>query len=207
MMERIKYHLSELIKRYTREEYYEDIKSARREYFGTIGQLREEEENFESQICCFDDWYLFNFSLRNGMTPVQDYLNAGCVEVEFRNTFEFPDYSLFEYRGRAIKGNFVIQNHLTGEKVRLIKDQSPVPLMKGEIFVGRVLSRGGEHFLMRGVTPFPDKIAPRLIKRAKQVRKHATPAEKNIFVNGLESVRIKWLEYGRPDPERFFVLK
>jgi hypothetical protein len=207
MMEKIKLHLAELIKRYTSEEYYEDIKSARREYFGTIGQLREEEENFESQICCFDDWYLFNYPLRGGLTPVQDYLKDGCVEDEFRNTFEFFRHSLFEFRGKGFRGNFTLQDLLSGEKISLVKDHPSIPLMKGEIFVGRVLSRGVEHFLLRGVTPFPDKISSRLIKRAQQVRKHATPAEKNIFVNGLESVRIKWLEYGRPDPERFFVLE
>jgi len=67
--------LEKILKTYSEGKYYEEVKSAKDEFFTRAGKVAEGSELFEGQMRAFLDWYMFDRPL-NGvdLCPVRRWI-------------------------------------------------------------------------------------------------------------------------------------
>lgn len=191
---------------YTSEDHYDYLLKAKDEYFSLTGSLNEDDDEYETKMNCFNDWYLSLFKPRGKeLTLWQEYAKEKELSDNLFETFSRPNYSLFEFLKFNFKKQVVIKDILHGKKLTLPKDHRPVGLIPGDLFVGRTLEFNGEPYLMHGLCLFPSDVKSVLTKEAKKIRKLSDLKEEEGFLLSLEKLKTKWKSYGHIDINKIFV--
>ena len=207
MLPEIQHWLDKILIEYTKGHHLESLIEAKQQYFELTGTLTEEDDEYEARMNAFNDWYLFQYlSKRKTKTVVKDYLEKNTVEDEIAKSLLTLNHSLFEYRGLNLFKKNVLEDVLHGKKITLPKDGLTIGIVEGDMFTGRLLTYGGQHYLLKGVCIFPESVKNTLRKESKRVRKLKDPLVEQTFLLKLEQLKTKSLRYGHIDMTKIFVV-
>ncbi|MBT3585442.1 MAG: hypothetical protein HN509_11095 [Halobacteriovoraceae bacterium] len=199
-------HLDRALQEYSEGDHYKTLIEAKDEYFKITGGANEEDEDYESRMSSFNDWYVLQFISRRGTrTVMRDYLEKQQPSDQVSESLLNVNHSLFEYTGTNMRKQLVLKDILHDKKVILSKDHAQPALLKNDLFLGRVLQFEGGAYLMDGKRIIPKEVRSILQKQAKKVRKLKDAKEEASYLLEVESLKTKWLRYGHIDASKIFV--
>lgn len=208
MNELIQEHYDKIISEYSIGDYYSVLLSAKDEYFDRVGKVDEEDDDYESRMSYFNDWYMTSFQLENeSATIIESYLKNRQVGESIAEALLSINHSLFEYVGKNMKKCHVLNDILHKKKIILHKDCPEIALLKKDIFLGRVLKFDGSYDLLNGKCLLPKEIKSILKKQAKKVKKMDDPQKEVNYLLDIETLKTKWVRYGHVEPSQIFVFK
>ncbi len=201
----IKHHLDKALSIYTSGDYYKILIEAKEEYFNKTGIAFEDDEDFESKMSSFNDWFLLQFISKRFERPfIREYLEAAQVKDDVALCLLNINHSLFEYTGKNFKGRHILKDILHDKKVELATDHTNPPMIKGDLAICRVVGFQNMNYLLEGMTFIPKEVRPTLKKQSKIVRKKDDPQQEYEFLIQLEKLKTKWQRYGHIDPDKIF---
>lgn len=215
MHESLRYLLEKVLIKYSEKDFYDQLLEAKDFYFQRTGKVFEEDEDYESRMAAFNDWYVLEYRPSNAdeqsPTFFEKYLSDHEALPEIIEAIKGTIHSLFEYTGTSFKGQHVLKDILHDEKIILAKTHPAPSLVKGDMFIGRIVKYLDEYYLYNGLRVMPNDAASILKKEAKKIRKahkkneegRAQSEEKFLFL--AESHKTKWQHYGHVNVEKIFV--
>lgn len=199
-------HYDNALGKFSNEENYQYLLEAKQEYFELTGKVYEEDYNFENRMNAFHDWYLLQFISKDGRAPaIEIYLRENEIEGELKRAFLEFNYTLMEFRGTGLRGNYILEDLIAGRKVSLAKEHVRLSMIKGEVFTGRLLKFENQWYLMNGLCVLPEEAVGIVKKQAKVIRKKKNYGKENMFLLMTESLNTKWQRYGHVDIKKIFV--
>lgn len=195
----------EALKTFTAEAFRPALLEAKELYFSQTGKVDEEDEDFETRMSSFNEWYLFDYVPGdNQMTFMKQFINDYTGSSELEQAFANVSFSLFEYRGKSFSGKDVLADFLAAKKMKLSKTHQSLPVLKGDLFIARILQFSGESYLLGAISIVPNGAKKMLSKEAKRVRKLDSLDEKNRFLLEVEKKKSKWKHYGHVEVTKIF---
>jgi len=205
MNELLKENFEKALSIYTTGVHYETLLEAKKEYFEITGQANDDDDDFEARMNSFNEWYVLQFiSKRGTRTVISDYLMNNQVDDNLARSLSSVNYSIFEYVGKSFRGADVLFDMLHDKKIKLTKAASLPSIIKDDIFVGRIITYGDDHYLLTGLCVIPKDVRAILKKECKRVRKLKNPNEELKFLLKVESFKTKWIRYGHVDATKIF---
>ncbi len=217
MHESLRYFLEKILLKYSDKDFYDRLLAAKEFYFQKTGKVFEEDEDYESRMAAFNDWYVLEYKIENDSTCFDKFCSENKTTPEIVTAIKGTVHSLYEYTGTSFKGLHVLKDILHDEKVTLAKNHSAPSLLKGDMFIGRVVNYLEENYLYNGLRVMPKDAASILKKEVKKVRKvYKKVAEgeekeklqsllESKFLFLAESHKTKWQHYGHVNVEKIFV--
>ena len=202
--ETLQSHLDIILHKFSQDEFYERLKEAKKKYFKIAGVVNEEDDEYESKMNLFNDWYLFHF-LETGLNSsyVNAYLKSVKLDQELDRSLRNVNYSLYQLISRK-QDKIKIKDHFSNIKFTLAQDNGPIGCVDGDVFIGRTLSIDNSFYLLKGMCILPKGIENVLKRRVKKIRRLKDPNLQYDFLLQLESLKIKWLRYGHIEAEKIF---
>lgn len=206
MHESLRYLLEEILTIYSQGDYYQSLLKAKEDYFLRTGMAFEEDEDYESRMASFNDWYVLQYLPdESGKTFFQQYIESHEVIDELVEAVNRTNHSLFEYTGTSFRGQHILKDILHDNKITLAKTHSAPSMVKGDIFIGRTTFFKEEFFLFYGLRMMPKEARSSMKKEAKKVRKLNDLKQELDFLFFTESLKTKWQRYGHVDVNKIFV--
>ncbi len=203
--------LEKILKTYSEGKYYEEVKSAKDEFFTRAGKVAEGSELFEGQMRAFLDWYMFDRPL-NGvdLCPVKMYL------FEFGKTMDPAErglvegitnsiHSIFEYL--KLRGHDVyVKDMVTKEKYVIENSEITMGFTKGDVFEGRLIPHDdkltfGESFIFH-----PTTCKSFIKKQIKQI-KYLDQKQRLKLIHKLSIMKLKTKQYAHIDEKHIYTDK
>ena len=179
---------------------------AKKEYISLTGRLTEEDDEYESRMNCFNNWYLFQREVKEGKTLLQEFSpDKEIVDEEMKLALTQIEHSVYEFSKVNLKRQIVLKDILHDKKIILSKEQPNIGLVVGDLFTGRLIKYKDEIYFLKGVCTLPQGIKSILKKQCKKIRKYNNPKEETAFLLQLESLKTKYLRYGHIEPSKIFV--
>lgn len=205
MIEELRRHYHQALIEYTSGEHYETLLEAKEEYFILTGKLLEEDDDYEARMNGFNDWYLLHFVSRKDIrTPIKNYLMKYGVDEALAHALLNVKHSLYEFLGEDSQKRVVIMDMLAHKKC-IVSDAHLIPtFIKGDTFVGRMVTVEGRHYLLDGQTVLPKDVKQLLKKEAKRIGQNDDPHQEFSFLFTLESLKTRWKRYGHIDAQKIF---
>lgn len=204
MESNIKTHLEEILRYYTEGNFYDCLLDAKSEYFILTGQANEDDDDYELRMHLFNDWYIFNYLLKNkGVTAVADYLRRDSIDQDIKTSLNSVNYSLYEYLGENFNGKKVIKDILHKKKYYFNSAFKMPAIYKMDLFTGRVITYNNSSYLMAGLCILPKEAKKKLTKEANNVRKLSNRNEINFLLK-VEYLKTKWKRYGHLAANKIF---
>jgi len=206
MHESLRFLLEKVLTTYSKDEYYETLLQAKEDYFIRTGKAFEEDEDYESRMASFNDWYVLQFqSDDSGQSLFEKYVESREVATELIEAIHTTNHSLFEYTGTSFRGQHVLKDLLHDKKETLAKTHSTPSMVKGDIFIGRTAFYREETYLYNGLRIMPKEAKSAMKKECRKVRKLKDPHQETEFLFFTESLKTKWQRYGHVDVNKIFV--
>ncbi len=206
MHESLRYLLEKVLSHYTEGDFYQNLLQAKEDYFSKTGKAFEEDEDYESRMASFNDWYCLQYQPDDtGRTFFQQYTLEHSVLPELIQAINDVNHSLFEYTGTSFRGQHVLKDILHDNKLTLAKEHSSPSMVKGDLFIGRTTLFKDEFYLFNGLRMMPKEAKKAMQKEAKKVRKLHSKREDLSFLFFTESLKTKWQRYGHIDVNKIFV--
>lgn len=197
--------IEEMLTKYSQGEYYDELLKAKTLYTELTGKLNDDDDEYESRMNLFNDWYLFNYRLQDGKRLVDDYIANHDFEEEFAKALLNVNYSLFQFKKTNFKKEVVLSDILHSDKVTLSKENPFSGLVEDDIFVGRVVVYHEKGYFLKGVCTLPQSVLSNLKKESKKVRKLNNVEEEEKFLLKLENLKTRSKNYGHLDASKIFV--
>lgn len=205
-MNPIKEHLDKALSLYTTGDYYKILIEAKEEYFNKTGIAFEDDEDFESKMNSFNDWYLLQFISKRFERPfIREYLESSQINDDIALCLLNINHSLFEYTGTNFSGRYILKDILHDQKVELAGDHPSPAMLKGDLAICRVVGYKNMNYILEGMTFIPKEVRTTLKKQSKLVRRKDDPHQEYEFLIQLEKLKTKWQRYGHIDPDKIFV--
>ena len=202
----VKEHIESALSIYSQGKYLDDMLEAKKIYFEQTGIANEDDEDFESRMNSFNDWYVLQFqSSHRTRTVMKDYLIEKEIDGDLKDSILNFSFSYFEYTGKSLRKCIVLKDYLNDKKITLPKNHYELGMVKGDSFVGRLISFQDESFLLDGLCVMPKEVTSIIKKQAKKVRKTESSEERDHFLLHLEYLKNKWQRYLHLDPNKIFV--
>jgi len=199
-------HLEALFDTYTDERHRSQVLKAKNEFFSITGAVNEDDDEFESRMNSFNEWYVFDFQdLDKEKTVVGEYIESNQLDSDLSQSLTEANHSLFEFMKFNFRKQMVLKDYIHDRKIVLSKDQPKMSLLPDDIFVGRVLQYKNEYYLLNGICVVPKEVKSILKKQAKKVRRLRDPQKELEFLLHLEALKLKWLRYGHVESHKIFM--
>ena len=196
MFEAIKNHLHLAIKEYSEGPLYDVLLMAKNEYFALTGIIHEESDEYEPRMNSFNDWFLFHYSpQKNGITVIQEYLAKNDLNEEIILSFASINYSLFEFKKINLRKQTILKDILHDTNIAI--HETSVGLIEKDLFIGRIITFKERNYLLKGICIIPYETKSACSKEAKRIRKLKSVHDDYYFLLGVESLKTKWIHYGR----------
>ena len=160
MHQLIKEHYDRAIAEYTSGEFYDTMIEAKKEYFELTGVLHEDEEDYETKMNAFNDWYMLRYVSKDGGPFMKIYIEKNELGEEFYNAFIRCNYSLFEYLDKSFRGAHVFRDILHSTKFSLAKGHRELPCSSTTSSSDGFLEYQKEYYFLDGMTLFPKRSNP-----------------------------------------------
>lgn len=194
-----------ILQDYESGENYDRLLSAKQSYIEITGVLHEEDDDFDSRMNCFNDWFVFNYELPSGEKVYEKYINQNDVDKEMKTILKSVRFSLFEFSKVNLKKQMVLRDYISDEKIALAKSHHQYGLLKEDVFIGHVAQIEHESYLLRGVRIIPSAVKSILKKKSKQFRKNANPRDIDSYLLKVENLKTKSSRYAHIEPVKIFV--
>jgi len=202
----IEEHLEKAREKYTSGVHYETLIEARKEYFEITGQVNEEDDDYESRMNAFNDWYLLQFVSRRGTrTVIKEYLTQNTIEDNVSKSLLTLNHSIFEFGDMNFSKKLILKDILHDNKIKLPITHPQLGLIKSDLFIGRVITYNEENYLLSGLCTLPKQVKSIIAKECKKIRKLKDPMREVEFLLKLESLKTKWRRYGHIDVTKIFI--
>ncbi|GEM_PF-464023 len=206
MHESLRHLLEKVLTQYSRDEFYDTLLKAKEDYFLKTGKAFEEDEDYESRMASFNDWYVLQYLPdTSGLTFFEQYTVGHEVLADLKESIEITNHSLFEYTGTSFRGQHLLKDILHDEKITLSKVHSTPSMVKGDLFIGRTTFYREENYLYNGLRIMPKEARSPMKKEAKKVRKLNDRKQELDFLFFTEALKTKWQRYGHVDVNKIFV--
>lgn len=205
MHEALRYFIEKVVTFYSKKDYYDQLIDAKEFYFAHTGKALEEDPDYESRMSSFNDWYVLEYKKSEGSNLIQKYIEEFNPASDLVDAVNSCEQSIYEYKGKGLLGSYALMDLLTKKKVKLSKTHSTPSLVKGDLFIGRVATYGGEVYLFNGLCVLPRQCRRTITKEIKKVVIHNDPALTDRFLLKTEEMKTRWLRYGHVNVERIFV--
>jgi hypothetical protein len=196
--------LDKMIQTYSQAEYYQDLLKAKAEYVRLTGTLHEEENEFESRMHSFNDWYLLHYVAQDGMRAFEREIANGNLDLELAKAFWDVNYSLFLFEEYNNKKKPVIKDLLHLDEITLASNSNELAVVEGDLFVGRIACYQNQHYLLNGICMIPSEVQSVVEKKAKKFWKLHNLDEDMAFLLKLEASKNKLLQYGHVGADHIF---
>ncbi len=189
---------------YSEDNNVEDIKKAKELFIKLTGHVDEESGDYESWLNSFNDWFIFNYDLSGGKTPLQAFWEKHKSRDEVKSALENANYSLFYFHKINFRKQVVIKDVLHDKKLILAKEHSHLALVEDDIFVGRMVEYDGGQYILNGLCTLPREVFSVLKKEAKKIQKLNNENEEINFLLHLERLKTRSLHYGHVQADKMF---
>ncbi len=204
MIESVMEHLGNALSIYSNGKHFDTMLEAKNLYFSLTGQIFEEDQDYESRMSAFNDWYLLQFVSEDGC-PIWNYVSDYNVEEKVSKALRTIKHSIYEYQGRTFRKQHILKDIVHNRKIVLSKRAVIPSLIKNDLFIGRVIETEGEYFTLSGLCLLPGEIKSILKKEGKKVRALNDTKKEVDFLLRVESLKTKWVRYGHLDAKTIFV--
>jgi len=204
----LSHHFQQALNQYSQGVHLENLLEAKKQYIDSAGRLNDEDPDFESKMCSFNEWYVFQFlSRRKTRTVISDYLqHHSSIPDEIGVALLSCRFTLFEFLGKNFLGKWQLKDWGTGKKISIKKREDLPAVLEGEIFTGRSLEYKGQQLLLEGVCVLPKSVNALALKTAKKVLKKKDKALWESFLFRLEFFHSKTKFYPHISAEKIFDL-
>ncbi|EPZ52007.1 hypothetical protein M902_1940 [Bacteriovorax sp. BAL6_X] len=204
-MEELRSILDDAVTKFSSNEYYDKLRSAKEEYFKLAGKLSEEDEDYESRMNGFVYWYITQRDFDDNGPLIKKFVNEISIEENQKDSMLGINHSLFEYRGQNLFKKHVFKDILHNTKFYIPKNEFTLQLVKDDLFIARTISYEGKTMLLDDISVLPYDARGPLVKESKKVRKLNDRKRDMQFLLRIESLKTKWRQYGHIDPKKIFV--
>ena len=175
MFDKIQKSIEIIINEFTSGDFFREVYEAKKEYFDYIGQVPEDDPNFENQMDLFMGWYLFDRPLReHQLPPVSLYYrkNLNTIERDFvpvykaLTEFKHSIYELVKVRTDSI----VIRDLGNGEKYDVDNAGGRLGFSRGDLFEARIIPVEDNFFFANGFCFHPKGATKFIESQMKKVR-------------------------------------
>ncbi|GAB4025114.1 MAG: hypothetical protein Fur0010_28310 [Bdellovibrio sp.] len=204
--ETLRYHFDRALQKFSSGKLYEELLSAKKKYFDSVGQINEEDEDFENRMNAFNEWFLLQYVPEGRETPfIEDYIAETQIESYIADSFRSVNHSLFEFTGKNLKRLYTVKDILHGNKIIMAEDVKDFPVLKGEIFLGRTLTFRDGTYLLPGLCLLPQESKGILKKQSRIVAKKKDKTLEQPFLFTVEKLKTKWARYDHVEISKIFV--
>lgn len=197
-------HLEKIFQDYTKDSYYDDMKTAIEIYQKKTGPFDEDSSEYESRMHSFNDWFIFSYRKNNSERVIDKYIRENELDYDLAKAFSTTNYSLFHFKKISFRKQVVINDVLQANKFILAKDSGELPLVEDDLFVGRSVKYKGQFYLLHGVCLLPRNTLSILKKESKKVRLMDDKKREENFLLQVEALKNKALQYGHIDSSKVF---
>jgi len=205
MNEPLRYFIEKVVTHYSTKNYYDQLIHAKNFYFDKTGKALEEDPDYESRMSSFNDWYVLEYKKEEGKSLIEDYIEKFDPASDLVDAVKSYCHSVYEFTGKNLFGRYVVIDLLSKKKIKLSKSHSTPSLVKGDLFLGRVATYGGEEYLFNGLCLLPRQCLRTILKETKKVVIHNDEELTKDFLFKTEEMKTRWLRYGHVNVERIFV--
>lgn len=200
--------MKKALDRYAIGVHYDNLIKAKEQYFGVTGRVIDDDEDYESRMNFFNDWYLLQFTPESKKNILmKDYLLDKKIDKDILKAFLNVNFSIFEYRGEGFFGGLYLYDILHKKKVALCKGHHRPGLLKDDLFIGRVIYINRDAYLLANVSMLPKEIKKILFKESRNIRKFKSSSVEVDFLMKLETLKTKWKRYGHIQADKIFTFR
>lgn len=190
---------------YTSGKYYETLVEGKKVFFEKTGKIDDDDDEYESRMIDFNEWYIFDFIPSKVNGPLmRHYIHHNDVGQEMAHAFGHVRQSLFEFKGKSLWGNFIFEDFLYGKKIKASKKTVLPNIIKGDLFLARVINFKGDYHLLGSVVTLPRDARPIFKKSARKVRKKNDMRDNEEFLLEVQRLKCKWKSYNHVDVKHIF---
>ncbi|MEW5854210.1 MAG: hypothetical protein AB2A00_35880 [Myxococcota bacterium] len=182
----------------------EELRAAKAEFFQQVGEVRDDEPNFEAWMDAFGDWYLCDRPLRGGPPPAQQFLNenGALLDPEEHAVFEAftrTRRSLFSLEA-VEEGSLRVRDLQTRERHDVVERRKPAGVEAGDIFDARLIPLPGGMQFTGGMIFHPSEVRRMVKVLASRARKEG-PERFQAVMGELALRRLRVDRYRKLTPE------
>lgn len=191
---------------YTQQEHYPELLKAQEIYFYLTGKISSDEEDFESRMSNFYEWYLFHYKATiDQKTRLELFLEMNPVSQELLDIVTKIQFSVIRYKGKNLLGTPVFKDLVTGKSFKLIENHRPLVLVSGDIFLGRYFFQEKKVCFFKSLYPLPSSAVKLIRKQGKKVHKKGNAEEIIDFLLKVEACSVKLKHYQHVPIQKIFV--
>jgi len=186
-------------------EFASELTRAKKQFFAPVGAPGENGANAEVELSNFIEWFVFNWSLPDGLNVWAKYLRFQGTEhtpeeLDLLKQMDHQIYSLFLVK-KDKPGKEAVADIVTGKKYQPVHELS-AGLHRGDYFVGRLMLINDGYFFTEALFFIPKRLEKIFKVSAKMVRKSKLSSD--VFVEELRALAMKSFRYPRMKLEELF---
>lgn len=197
-----------ILEKYSRDDFYDEVKSAKEEFFNRAGKVAEGSDLFEGQMKAFLDWYLYDRPLnKHGLCPVKMFLFEESKNLSDEEKILFEEiskstHSLFEFL-KLKKSDVYIKDMVSGEKYVIEDSEILHGFSKGDIFEGRLIPFSKKYIFGDSFVFHPISCKGFIKKQIKQIR-YLDEKQKLKLMHRLSIMKLKTHQYAHIDVKHIY---
>jgi len=200
-------HYDRLITFVSLPEFEHELIIAKKYYFGKTGEVFEDDSVFEVRMASFLDWFIFDRTLSNGLTPAQFFIDRHAKELSqdeldsYRH-FAGTIHSLFEV-GKNKDERVVVKDLFANKSFEVFERRKLVGVEAGDLIEARLISTASDKLMFAaGFCYHPRGAKKKIIKLVKAHKKASLPPEELLF--RLAYLRLKFERYKHVDADAIY---
>lgn len=184
------------------------LAKAKNKYFQLTGNVDHDTQDFEHKMKSFTEWFILHYSpFRTGKKIYQVYQEEVGLSDLLYEVFSSVHYSVFDPVSNVGESQSIVYDCINQRNFNLMKEHNPFLIVKGELFVGRMLLTNEGTFLLKGVVPLPYEVREWVEKQCKKVKLKKVSYMHDEFCLELEGLKYKSLQYQHINPVKIFTLQ
>jgi hypothetical protein len=162
----------------TAEPRKDEVLSARREYFGRVGEPHEEDRSYEVRVNAMLDFYVFDFRPGGGLaTTLERFIETEAPalspeELAAYRELERNVHSLFEIR-KITDGVVRVRDVFGGGDHDVTERRQVAGLAKGDLIEARLIPSAGKLFFSGAFLYHPPEARKAILAEVKRLKKAA----------------------------------
>lgn len=204
-------YLTKIIESYTARDYTLELQKAKKEFFGFIGAVHEEDSFYENYMTVFIEWYIFDRDLTHqDLPPVRlfyrnHYKSFNEEEKNIYSSFTKGRHSLF--LAKKVKSSFIeLSDLFRNEKIKIENQFPTAGFSTGDIFEGNLILFQGKYTFTRSFIFHPPEAKSFLTKEMKRIE-NLEPKILQKTLLRLKRLRLKYDRYPHVSPTQIYTLE
>ncbi len=201
-------YLSRVTDHYTSKEYEAELIKAKKEFFGFIGSVHEEDPFFENYMTAFIEWYIFARDMTHkDLPPIRLYYREQAQALSSEEKAIFEDFTKFRHSifiSKKVKPSLLVVLDLyTNEKVTIEHNFPAAGFNVGDIFEAILVPFRGQLTFTKTFFFHPQEVKRFIVKELKKIRK----LEQKILLKVImrfRRLRLKFDRYSHVDPSQIY---